>query len=184
MPFDAIRGQLRQQSNTTTATTLPCYFSINPTPYANDYTNHYSYETPCSSPTLSSASFDTPSDPYNPLLAYRQNRPTSPSMSSSPMQLQTAASHGAHPSRPSPQPVQNVLHVTSDDSATSSSSSEDDSISSYDPMQSYSCLSTARCSRCQRTGSLDPQTGNSNMLQYGLNLWYCTRCAGIVGFRR
>ncbi|KAK3075904.1 hypothetical protein LTR53_000333 [Teratosphaeriaceae sp. CCFEE 6253] len=97
------------------------------------------------------------------------------------MQAQTSAAHGHRrtPSRPSAHPIQNVLHVTSDDSASSDS---DSSTGDESPMFGMaSPLELARCSRCQRMPSLDVRTGKSNMVQYGLNLWYCNRCAGLVG---
>lgn len=150
-----------------------CYFSIVPPSY-----EHFSTETPCHSPTFSQV--QTPADPSNPLLAYRDPQealfPTSPTTStfSSLLQMQTAAAHGNQTGRPQPQPVQNVLHVTSDDSVAS-----DDSTSSVN--SANSSLDLARCSRCQRTPSFDIKTGKSNMVQYGLNSWYCSRCASLVG---
>lgn len=148
-----------------------CYFTIDPPTY-----NHFSTETPYCSPPLSPV--ETPADPLNPLLAYREppsiSSPPLTSTLSSLLQMQTAAAHGHSSSRPRPYPVQNVLHVTSDDSTTSDSSSS--SISS-----TKSSLDIARCSRCQRTPSTDIKTGKSNMVQYGLNLWYCSRCAAMVG---
>lgn len=160
--------------------TPPCsrrtsYFSIIPPSYS-----HFSTETPCLSPTYNSAT--TPADPTNPLLAYREPQdlpyPSSPTTNtfSSILQMQTAAAHGNKSSRPRPYPVQNVLHVTSDDSVSS-----DDSSSSIDSTKSS--LDLARCSRCQRTPSIDARTGKNNMVQYGLNLWYCSRCASLVGLK-
>lgn len=150
-----------------------CYFSIVPA----SPNSHFSAETPCCSPVFSPG--ETPSDPSNPFLAYRQQH--TPSVCSSPtmaasslLQLQTAAAYGHTSTRPQPRPVQNVLEVTSDDSTTSTSSSS--SSSSH-----TSSLELARCSRCQRTPSTDFRTGKSNMVEYGLNLWYCTRCAAMVG---
>lgn len=148
----------------------PCYFSIQPAAYS-----HFSTETPCYSPLLSP--IETPADPTNPYLAYRSpqtfSAPLSPTLSTqSVLQMQTAAAHKHSPSRPRPYPVQNVLHVTSDDSSSSESSLSDSAKSSLD---------VARCSRCQRTPSTDIRTGKSNMVQYGLNLWYCNRCAAMVG---
>jgi hypothetical protein len=141
-----------------------CYFSITP-----PACSHYSTETPLYSPTLSPG--DTVCDPVHPLLAYREPNssilPSSPTTRSTFLQMQTAA---AHPSRPRPAPIQNVLHVTSDDSTSS-----EESVSSTD--SSKSSLDIARCSRCQRTPSIDVKTGKSNMVQYGLNLWYCSRYA-------
>lgn len=153
-----------------------CYFSISPPSYS-----HYSTETPLYSPTFSP--LGTPADPSNPLLAYRDQQelphPSSSTTNTSTsfLQMQTAAAHGDKMSRPRPYPVQNVLHVTSDESIGS-----DDSASSTD--SSKSSLDLARCSRCQRTPGVDAKTGKSNMIQYGLNLWYCSRCASLVGLNR
>jgi hypothetical protein len=150
-----------------------CYFTIQTTAYS-----HFSDETPCCSPTFSPG--ETPADPTNPLLAYRESQhlfslPPSPRMPPSLMQVQTSAAHGQTASRPRPVPQQNVLHVTSDDSMSSSSSSSSFSFGMMSPPE------LARCSRCQRTPSLDIKTGKSNMVPYGLNLWYCNRCAAMVG---
>ncbi|RMZ03662.1 hypothetical protein D0860_06711 [Hortaea werneckii] len=123
-------------------------------------------------------------DPANPLLAYREPQPL-PCMSHAEsndhfMQVQTAAAHSKAPHRPSPHPLQNMLYTSSESSAES-----DDSAHSTDSLGSglTSPIETARCSRCQRTPSLDVRTGKSNMVSYGLNLWYCTRCAAMVGFK-
>jgi hypothetical protein len=150
-----------------------CYFSITPPTHGD-----LSTETPCYSPTYNLP--QSPADPSNPLLAYRDSQygscPSSPTTSTfcSLLQMQTAAAHSPQSSRPRPYPIQNVLHVTSDDSISS-----DDSKSSMDSTKSS--LDLARCSRCQRTPSIDTKTGKSNFFQYGLNLWYCSRCAGLVG---
>jgi hypothetical protein len=149
------------------------YFTITPLNY-----DHYSSETPCTTPTEDPIAYS-----QHPLLAVNNTAPaTSPSTdtpSNNLMSMQTAAAHGhvhVHPaSRPRPTPVQNVLHVTSDDSDDSATSS---------PYGSSSFGDMARCSRCQRTPSLDIHTGKSNMVSYGLNLWYCNRCAALVGFKR
>lgn len=83
--------------------------------------------------------------------------------------------------RPQPQPQQNVLHVTSDDSITSTTSSSYAS-STGSRHNIFSSPESARCSRCHRTPSIDIQTGKSNMVEYGLNQYYCSRCAAMVGF--
>ncbi|KAF2234378.1 hypothetical protein EV356DRAFT_501942 [Viridothelium virens] len=164
-----INSQSTPTENSTASQT--CYFSLRV-----QTNSHFSDETPCSSPTSAEFSASgTLSDPNNPLLALRGNSldMASPTRGSI-LQLQTAA---AHPSRPRPQPLQDML-VTSDDSSDSSSSS---SISS----SSTPAIQTVRCSRCHRTTSVDnsmPQ--KSGMLQYGVNQWYCTRCATIVGYGR
>lgn len=149
---------------------LPCYFTYNPPTF-----DHHTVETPLAFPLHSPG--ETSSDPFNPLLAYRAPQ-TSSMASANLLKLQTAAAHG-QPTRPRPQPQQNVLHVTSDDSTPSSASSSSSSSSSSS--ESWSSPETARCSRCQRTPSIDIRTGKSNMVQYGLNLYYCSRCASMVG---
>ncbi|KAF2765685.1 hypothetical protein EJ03DRAFT_199787 [Teratosphaeria nubilosa] len=149
-----------------------CYFTITPPTH-----HHWSTETPCCSPAYQD---QTPADPTNPLLASRElqqlDTPPTPAMvaAANLMQLQTSAAHGP-PTRPRPVPQQNVLHVTSDDSLPS-----DSSPSSYQSGM-MSPPEMARCSRCHRTTSVDVKTGKSNMVQYGLNLWYCNRCATMVG---
>ncbi|KAG9594756.1 hypothetical protein KCU77_g3102, partial [Aureobasidium melanogenum] len=92
------------------------------------------------------------------------------------LQLQTQVAHIPPPRRPQPQPLQNVLAVSDDltESDGSSSSSQGPIIS---PME------IARCSRCHRTQSIDMSTGKAaNMVAYGLNSFYCLRCANITGF--
>lgn len=145
------------------------YFTIESVPYG-----HFSDETPCTSPAFSA---DEPSSahPQNPLLAQRRNSKPLSEMASNFMALQTAAAHNT--TRPAPKPLQNVLHVTSDDSDSSASSSSNSN-------STVSSVELARCSRCQRTPSIDLRTGKSNMVSYGLNLWYCSRCAAMVGYNR
>ncbi|KXL42352.1 hypothetical protein M433DRAFT_360068 [Acidomyces richmondensis BFW] len=155
----------------------PCYFTTHPPAHI-----YWTGDTSCCSPTLSPSESEPAADPSNPLLAYRAplhlpSIPSVPSSAGSLMQTQTSAAHGSATSRPRPVPVQNVLHVTSDDSSSSNSTS---SASSY-TSGLMSPLELARCSRCHRTSSIDAKTGKSNMVQYGLNLWYCNRCARMVG---
>ncbi|KAM0721963.1 hypothetical protein Q7P37_002889 [Cladosporium fusiforme] len=137
--------------------------------------DHFSVETPSATPNHSPGEINdnVDSDPYHPLLAYRPPLPTQPTASANLLKMQTAAAHGS-PIRPRPVPQQNLLQVTSDDSVTSSSSSRSS-------LEMFSAPEVARCSRCQRTPSTDVRTGQSNMVQYGLNLWYCSRCASMVG---
>lgn len=155
----------------------PCYFTF--TPRSSTY---ISIDTPSCSPTFSTWSETTLPDSTNPLLAYRDLPTPSPAptrMAASLMQRQTTASHTSTSGRPQAVPLQqNVAHLVSDDSSSSSSSSS--SSGSNDPSM-QSSLEYARCSRCHRQPSLDVRTGKSNMIQYGLNLWYCNRCAGMVG---
>ncbi|KAF1353480.1 hypothetical protein BDV97DRAFT_116163 [Delphinella strobiligena] len=90
------------------------------------------------------------------------------------LQVQTQA---AHIPRPQPQPLQNVLHV--DDESLSSPGSESSSPSNSNSLPVSAA--PARCSRCQRTLSVDMSAGK---VSYGLNLWYCSRCAGMVGYNQ
>lgn len=165
-----------------------CYFSLEPAAFDN----HFSSETPLHSPVSNRT--ETSADPSNPLLARRNSEvlftPVSPLLNaaSTILQMQTAAAHGRGQSRPQPFPVQNVLHVTSDDWSSSDSSSSGTSSSPASTTPAFesakSSLDLARCSRCQRTPSIDVKTGKSNMVQYGMNSWYCNRCAAMVGLNR
>ncbi|KAG8627611.1 hypothetical protein KVT40_005094 [Elsinoe batatas] len=163
----------------------PCYFSI--TPGRTSISS--SVETPLYSPEYQN--LDTPiAEPGNPLLAIRPAaataspyRPTNKMDASKLLQLQTQASLQPARARPQPHPVQDV-HIVSDSSANSRTSNDSGASSSSSGKSIFtSSMATARCSRCHRTPSLDVTTGKSNMIEYGLNLFYCTRCANIVGFR-
>jgi len=150
-----------------------CYFSI---PVIPNTSSHFSTETPSLSPQLH---FDPPSDPSNPLLALRETHfnlstsPTSPGMDASKLlQLQTAAAYSVH--RPNPRPLQTENEQTSDDSSSSSSSI---STPSNGPASTPS-TPVIRCCRCHRSSS----SGSSGMISFGTNLYYCSRCASIVGY--
>ncbi|KAH9868298.1 hypothetical protein J1614_007370 [Plenodomus biglobosus] len=130
-----------------------CYFSIPPAA-------HFSLETPLSTPT-SEYQPHTPSDPSNPLLAFRPSPPlhmSSPSEASSFLQLQTQAAH-----RPSAEPLQQRASSTS-------STSSNSSISSSSMASSQPC-----CCRCRREGY-------GNMFQIGTNRYYCSHCAKMTGY--
>ena len=150
-----------------------CYFSIQHNKY-----HSYNDETPLKTP-FTPPGENIVSDPSNPLLAYRpclQSPSTTQPRSGmdSLLQLQTQVAHIPPPRRPQPRPLQNVL-VVSDDL------SEDSSSSSQRTMQSP--MEVARCSRCHRSQSIDASTGKAdNMIAYGLNSFYCLRCANITGF--
>lgn len=136
---------------------------------------HFSIETPPVSPDATPK--DTIAISSDPLLALQESHfeipSTTTSMAPTLLQMQTDAAHGQLLRRPDPSPVQNVLHTTSDDSQKSAASSSSD--------HRMSSIELARCSRCHRSPSIDIRTGKNNMVQYGLNLWYCTRCASMVG---
>jgi len=163
---------------------LPCYFTYNPPVY-----DHFSVETPSASPTPIHSPGQPDCDPSHPLLSYRPPQQATNMASSDLMRMQSAAAHHTSPIRPRPVPQQNMLQVTSDDSIntssssnrSSSTSSSNSSSSSRTSLDMFSAPEIARCSRCQSTSSVDLKTGKSNMVQYGLNLWYCSRCAGMVG---
>jgi len=146
--------------------TQNCYFS-----YIPQSSDHWSVETPLHSPDPTAA-HAAHADPFNPLLAVRSITPNllTPSLqrtmgdASKLMQFQTAAAHGS-PTRPKPQPRQDVLDVSDDSSSGRSSfSSEGATLVVQDKS----------CSRCQTT--------YGNFIAYSLNSYYCTRCAKRVGY--
>jgi hypothetical protein len=81
--------------------------------------------------------------------------------------------------RPQPQPQQNRMDHNSDGCVSSTPASTSGRGSMHNI---FSSPEIARCSRCHRTPSIDITTGKSNMVQYGLNQYYCSRCAGMVGY--
>jgi hypothetical protein len=152
----------------------PCYFMIKPTTY-----HHYSSETPLTSPILSPG--ETLCDPFHPLLSYRRPQANLNMAATNFFKLQTAAAHGQPITRPRSTPQQNVLHVTSDGSGSSDSSSSESSPPTVNHAWASNGIEAARCSRCHRTPSIDVRTGKANVVQFGLNSYYCTRCASMVG---
>ena len=174
-------SRLRSRLEMSTSNTAPspiqgiCYFSI-------QHTNHSSNndETPLTTP-FTPPGENIVSDPSNPLLAYRpclQSPSTTQTRTrmDSLLQLQTQVAHIPPPRRPQPQPLQNVLAVSDD-------LSESDGSSSSSQGTVTSPMDIARCSRCHRSQSIDVTTGKAaNMVAYGLNSFYCLRCANITGF--
>ncbi|KAK7538766.1 uncharacterized protein J3D65DRAFT_667413 [Phyllosticta citribraziliensis] len=178
-----------------------CYFSYVPSSRSHslsstspDYSSHYSSETPSPGPNYEILSPHTPSEPSNPLLAARHPPPvcfnnnsnimSTLDSSSKVLQLQTAAAY-----RPQPQPVQDVLDLSPIDTRTSSScsSSSSSSATSSSSSSARGSVSSAtppvlhfvRCSRCHRSGS----QGSKDMVGWGMNSYYCTRCADMVGYQ-
>lgn len=151
-----------------------CYFTYNRPSY-----NYFTVATSSASPIHSPG--DPDYKPHSPLLAPHAALQRISNHNDF-FKMQTATAHQS-PIRPS----QNLLQVTSDDSVSSSSSrsssssSSSSASSSRTSLEMFSTPELARCSRCQRTPSTDVRTGKSNMVQYGLNLWYCSRCANLVG---
>ncbi|KAF2501603.1 hypothetical protein BU16DRAFT_522540 [Lophium mytilinum] len=145
----------------TTLQPATCYFSYVP-PSATT-----SVDSPPLSPSFSLFGYETPSDPSNPLLALRSSppAPSPPAMDASKlMQLQSSVAH-----RPRSHPMQ-----------PQSSSSSSSSSSSGSPPPSE--LQTFRCSRCHRTSNWGHSPQTSGMVSFGTNLYYCNRCASIVGY--
>ncbi|KAL2218675.1 hypothetical protein M432DRAFT_381855 [Thermoascus aurantiacus ATCC 26904] len=57
------------------------------------------------------------------------------------------------------------------------------------PRSSNSTAATAafdvvRCSRCQLSLSLENTSSSPGVVQFGMNSYYCSRCASMVGFNR
>ncbi|OJD32023.1 uncharacterized protein BKCO1_4200062 [Diplodia corticola] len=161
-----------------------CYFSFVPPSHPEtSFVDHFSSETPSPGLYSDDLSVQTPSEPTNPLLAAR---PWSVSFTVSPaamdaskiLQLQTAAAY-SYQSRPQPQPVQDVLDLSpmssrsGSDASSSTSSSSRTSVSGEVPTVQF-----IRCSRCHRTDT----AGSKKMIGYGINSYYCVRCADIVGY--
>ncbi|EOA81505.1 uncharacterized protein SETTUDRAFT_99308 [Exserohilum turcica Et28A] len=139
-----------------------CYFSIVPAA-------HFSVETPTQSP-VSEYSACTPSDPTNPLLAYRPVPPSFMSASadaSRVLQLQTDAAH-----RPAADPLQPQHRASSASSDASNCSSSSSSSASSSGLSSPATLS---CCRCRRECL-------ANMYQIGTNRYYCSHCARMTGY--
>lgn len=129
------------------------YFAYRPAPISREHSYHYSLETPIASPASVSNDFDTVADPTHPLLAYR-SPPLEHSIMdvSKVLQLQTAAAY--QPSR-----------SNSSDSARSTASATPPA--------------PIRCSRCHQESIFGTARG---MINFGTNVYYCKRCADIVGY--
>ncbi|KIW42230.1 uncharacterized protein PV06_05794 [Exophiala oligosperma] len=97
------------------------------------------------------------------------------SSSSSILQLQSQVASGA---RPIPLKNPHSRPNRSDDSISTISSN---SSASASPKPS---LDIVRCSRCQRSLSIDTSLPreHSGAVRFGLNSYYCSRCANVVGF--
>lgn len=174
-------------SNTIMSSPCRCYFSHIP-PSGNS--SHNNDLTPIDTPSdtlFTPIDKDIPADPSYPLLAIQPSAEPRPLRSyqmdaSTLLQLQTQTAHVPSSTRPQPRPLQNVLHVGDDGD---SSPDDEPSSSSFTSDDVQSSMRTVRCSRCQRTASINvTAAGQSNFLSYGLNLYYCSRCATIVGYNR
>ncbi|KAI6246189.1 hypothetical protein HI914_05220 [Erysiphe necator] len=56
-----------------------------------------------------------------------------------------------------------------------------------DPITHLPRVELMRCSRCTKSVEVDPGTKckekEYGMVSFGYNLWYCERCARIVGYK-
>jgi hypothetical protein len=147
-----------------------CYFSYVPAT-ASLVSSPFSIETPTSSPGPYGHSTNTTSDPTHPLLAQRSlaNSSQTTMNVSRVLQLQTAAAYGSRPNSPSPS--RSIL-------SSSSSSSTSTSVCSTPPH------GPIRCSRCHCESVYGLSNPTAGMVSYGANLYYCNRCADLVGYRR
>jgi hypothetical protein len=84
-------------------------------------------------------------------------------------QLMSVQTTAAYNPRPNVFPVQPASSSNSTSSSSSSSSDSSSTAQSALPM---------RCSRCHRESNY----GMPQMVAYGSNLWYCRRCAVLVGY--
>jgi len=90
------------------------------------------------------------------------------------LQLQTQAGHGSRPASVGPGPK-----------VGSRSNESVSTLSSSNGSQSPKTLDIVRCSRCQRTLSIDTKTNvifPQGAVRFGTNSYYCSRCASVVGF--
>ncbi|KKZ62206.1 hypothetical protein GX50_02148 [[Emmonsia] crescens] len=47
-----------------------------------------------------------------------------------------------------------------------------------------STFDIVRCSRCQRSLCLEHASSSPGVVRFGVNSYYCSRCASMVGFNR
>jgi len=122
------------------------------------------------------------------------------------LQLQTSVAHPLH-IRPQAQPQQQQRIPSLN---TSDSTDSTDSMSRHGSQSSHSshsycgdvsspnspprtpllrsphsaCDEIVRCSRCHRSATLSSPAPLDSMISFGLNLYYCGRCASMVGYKR
>ena len=103
------------------------------------------------------------------------------------LQLQTAAAQS--PRRKTLREEAGHPLISSDSGASTSTTSSISSDSSNDSdgdssIQDFPNHDFVRCSRCQRTASLSSTSPFDTMVSYGLNLYYCNRCASLTGYKK
>ena len=122
------------------------------------------------------------------------------------LQLQTSVAHPQH-IRPQAQPQQQhrIPSLSPSNSTDSTDSMSRHGSQSSHSSHSYSgeisspnspprtpllrsptsaCDEIVRCSRCHRSASLSSPGPLDSMISFGLNLYYCGRCASMVGYKR
>ena len=100
------------------------------------------------------------------------------------LQLQTTAAYQS-PTRPQPQPAQDSASSRTSSEASSSGRTTPGPTTSSSNLLLTNMSSYIRCSRCQRSLSIDSSnTSHTSAVQYGTNCYYCNRCARMVGFTR
>lgn len=174
-PSDMLNASTSTHSSPPSPTsTTVCYFSIPAARSSFESTD----DTPFASPLEPFTLPETPSDPNHPLLALRaavtpqaERRPRKMDASKL-LSLQTGA---AYASRPQPQPLQHTPQMDSTSTTDSAASSDVSSLNS---------TFAVRCSRCHRSMSEGTDPSKSGMVSFGTNLYYCSRCASIVGYNR
>lgn len=65
---------------------------------------------------------------------------------------------------------------------SSGGSTKNVSASSTNPNAVDSNFDIVRCSRCQRSMSLEKNESSPGIVRFGMNSYYCSRCASMVGF--
>ncbi|KAK9775608.1 hypothetical protein SCAR479_07714 [Seiridium cardinale] len=85
-------------------------------------------------------------------------------------------------SRPSNHHFSSASSTSSSDSDTSSSSYRHSMDSVMRPVASVEVLRCLRCARSVETTSTD-DPATQGMVRIGHNIYYCTRCAKMVGYK-
>ena len=106
------------------------------------------------------------------------SHPLTTMSASSFLQLQTRAAHP--PRRPRNEPNENTQVTASRSSSTCASSPR--SSTELSPLQSP-FIDWARCSRCHRSVSVDGSLPSTTGVSFGINSYYCQRCANLVGYK-
>jgi hypothetical protein len=173
--------------------------TIQPPPLPPHIPGRTTYTTPHSLPAIprlashSIVFFTITGTPYTSLIHITSPRQMDVSKL---LQLQTSIAHPQQ-NRPQAQPQQRVPSLTPSNSTDSTASmsrngsySGDSSSPSTPPRTHYlqspvsACDDFVRCSRCHRSASLSSPGPLDGMISFGLNLYYCGRCASMTGYNK